>query len=418
MRVLLIGAGGREHALAGRLLESPALTQLFCLPGNAALEGRVSKVRDIDPCDGPSIATWARCQGIDLAVIGPEAPLLAGVSDCLEEVGVPCFGPSRAAARLEGSKAFAKELMVQNHIPTARYILVQGAEEALAAVEKWDGPVVVKADGLAAGKGVTVAMTRGEALRAAGGLNGPAVLEEFLEGQELSFMVLAQGRRFVPLAPSRDHKRAGDGDTGPNTGGMGAVAGFSLVNQGLNQEICTKIIAPTLEAMGRAGVPFKGVLYAGLMLTAQGPKVLEFNVRFGDPETQAILQLWQDDLLEVFHQVARGELPHSLIWSKGAAVSLVLASGGYPGACPTGYGITGLDSAQQLAQVYQAATRLEEGSVVTAGGRVLTLAAAEQSAALARAKVYAAAQCIHFKDMHYRRDIGDGAFLSHSPETK
>ncbi|MDD4657805.1 MAG: phosphoribosylamine--glycine ligase [Eubacteriales bacterium] len=404
MQVLLIGAGARENALAARLLESPVLGKLYWLPGNAALEGRVSKVRDIDPCDGPGIATWAQRQGIDLAVIGPEAPLLAGVSDCLEEVGVPCFGPSRAAARLEGSKAFAKDLLAEEGIPTAKYVKVAGAQEARLALENWPAPVVIKADGLAAGKGVTVALTREEARKAAEELTGPAVIEEYLEGRELSFMVLAQGQEFVPLVPSRDHKRVGEGDTGPNTGGMGALAGFGLISQSLQQEISCKIIKPTLAALAKLGTPFKGVLYAGLMLTAQGPKVLEFNVRFGDPETQAILQLWEDDLLEVFNNIARGGMPQGLLWSRDWGVSLVMASEGYPGHYATGYPIQGLEEAQEHAQVYQAGTRLDQGGIVTAGGRVLTLAA-KGSLELAREKVYAAAAKIRFPGSHYRRDI-------------
>lgn len=404
MQVLLIGAGARENALAARLLESPGLGKLYWLPGNAALEGRVSKVRDIDPCDGPGIATWAQRQAIDLAVIGPEAPLLAGVSDCLEEVGVPCFGPSRAAARLEGSKAFAKDLLAQAGIPTAKYVKVSGAQEALEALENWGAPVVIKADGLAAGKGVTVAMTQEEARKAAEELTGSAVIEEYLEGKELSFMVLAQGQEFVSLAPSRDHKRAGDGDTGPNTGGMGALAGFGLISQGLQQEISRKIIKPTLAAMAKLGTPYKGVLYAGLMLTAQGPKVLEFNVRFGDPETQAILQLWEDDLLEVLNTIARGGVPKGLLWSRDWAVSLVLASGGYPGSFETGCKIQGLEEALEYALVYQAGTKLTQGEIVTAAGRVITLAA-KGSLELAREKVYAAASKIHFPGIHYRRDI-------------
>lgn len=405
MQVLLIGAGAREHALAARLLESPALGRLYWLPGNAALEGRVAKVGEIDPCDGPRIATWAQRQGIDLAVIGPEAPLLAGVSDCLEEVGIPCFGPSRAAARLEGSKAFAKDLMAQAGIPTARYVKVSGPREALEALKEWSAPLVVKADGLAAGKGVTVARTLEEAQGAAKSLEGPGVIEEYLEGRELSYMVLAHGQEYVALVPSQDYKRVGDGDTGANTGGMGAVAGFCLISQSLQQEISCNIIKPALAAMARAGAPFKGVLYAGLMLTAQGPKVLEFNVRFGDPETQAILQLWEDDLLEVLNAVARGGMPQRLLWSQDWALSMVLASGGYPGPCETGFPIAGLDAAMEHVRVYHAGTRLTQEGIVTAGGRVLTLAA-RGGLELARERVYAAAAKIHFPGLHYRRDIG------------
>jgi phosphoribosylamine--glycine ligase len=339
-----------------------------------------------------------------LAVIGPEAPLLAGVSDCLEEAGIPCFAPSKAAARLEGSKAFAKDLLAQAGIPTAGYIKVAGAQDALAALENWPAPVVIKADGLAAGKGVTVAMTQEEARKAAEELTGPAVIEEYLEGRELSFMVLAQGEEYLPLVPSRDHKRVGDGDTGPNTGGMGALAGFGLISKSLQEEIGSNIIKPTLAAMAKLGAPFKGVLYAGLMLTAQGPKVLEYNVRFGDPETQAILQLWEDDLLQVLNTVARGGMPLRLLWSRDWAVSLVLASGGYPGPYETGYPIQGLEEGREYAQVYQAGTRLDQGGIVTAGGRVITLAA-KGSLELAREKVYAAAAKIRFPGLHYRRDI-------------
>lgn len=405
MRVLLIGAGAREHALAEKILESPSLTQLYWLPGNAALEGMVTKVADIDPCDGPRLAIWAQRQEIDLAVIGPEAPLLAGVSDCLEEVGVPCFGPSKKAALLEGSKAFAKDLMAKSNIPTAKYVKVSGPAEAVAALSGWQAPVVIKADGLAAGKGVTVAMSMEEALGAAKALEGPAVIEEFLQGRELSFMVLVQGRRYIPLVPSRDHKRAGDGDTGANTGGMGAVAGFGLISQGLQQEICTGIITPTLEAMEREGRPFKGLLYAGLILTNQGVKVLEYNVRFGDPETQAVLELWEDDILEVFYIVARGGLPSKLLWSGNYAISLVLASGGYPEKYQTGHPIRGIEAVQK-AHVFQAGTTLVRGRTVTAGGRVLTLAAREKTLALAREIVYAGAEQVHFKDKQFRTDIG------------
>ena len=404
MQVLLIGAGAREHSLAVRLLESPVLDKLYWLPGNAALEGRVNKVRSIDSCDGPRLAIWARRQAIDLAVIGPEEPLLAGVADCLEEVGVPCFGPYRAAARLEGSKIFAKDLLTQAGVPTARYTKVAGPGDAQKVLKDWPLPLVIKADGLAAGKGVRVAMTREQAQLAAASLEGPGIIEEYLEGRELSYLVLAQGREFVALVPSQDHKRAGDGDTGANTGGMGALAGFGLINQRVQQEISCTIIKPTLAAMAKLGTPFKGLLYAGLMLTAQGPKVLEFNVRFGDPETQAILQLWEDDLLEVLYTVARGAMPQGLLWSQDWALSLVLASGGYPESYQTGYPIEGLEEAQEHALVYQAGTRQAQGGIVTAGGRVLTLAA-KGSLELAREKVYTAAAKIHFPRIHYRRDI-------------
>lgn len=404
MRVLLIGAGAREHALATRLLESPVLDRLFWLPGNAALEGRVTKVTDIDPCDGPGIATWAQVKRIDLAVVGPEAPLLAGVTDCLEEVGVPCFGPSKAAARLEGSKAFAKDLLREAGIPTADYLKVAGPEEALAALADWPIPVVIKADGIAAGKGVTVAFTEEEAREAAAALQGPGIIEEYLEGPELSFMVLAQVDKFLPLVPSRDHKRIGEGNTGPNTGGMGALASFQLIDAELQKEISTGIILPTLQAMAHKATPFKGLLYAGLILTSQGPKVLEFNVRFGDPETQAILQLWDDDLLQVLYTVAKGSLPKQLHWSREWALCLVLASAGYPGQYKTGYAIDGIEEAGVHAAIYQAGTKKAGTKIVTAGGRVLTLAA-RGSLAQAREKVYTAANCIKFPGVYYRRDI-------------
>lgn len=406
MRVLLIGAGARENALAARLLETRNLTQLYWLPGNAGLEGKVCKVRDIDPCDGPAITAWAKGEAMDLVIIGPEAPLLAGVSDCLEAEGIPCFAPSQAAARLEGSKAFAKELMFKYNIPTARYVKVDDAAQAISELEHWQAPVVIKADGLAAGKGVTVAMTMEEALEAAQELTGPAVIEEYLAGQELSYMVLVQGSRYLPLVPSRDHKRVGDGDTGPNTGGMGAVASFDLVTQALQQEISSTIIAPILEAMVKEGLPFKGVLFAGLMLTEEGPKVLEFNVRFGDPETQAILQLWEDDLLEVFATIAQGELPRNLTWSQGYALSLVMASAGYPGKYQTGQVIEGLAEAEAQAAVYHAGTKIEQGEILSAGGRVLTLAGAAKTLDLAREKVYRAAKFVSFPGLHHRHDIG------------
>jgi phosphoribosylamine--glycine ligase len=405
MRVLLIGSGGREHALAEKLLTSPALEELFWLPGNAALEGRVSKVTDIHPNDGPSITTWARRVAIDLAVIGPEMPLLAGVSDCLEEVGIPCFAPSRAAAQIEGSKAFAKELMVQAGVPTARFRTVANAEEALAVVEEWGAPLVIKADGLAGGKGVVVALGRETALQGARDLQGPGLVEEFLTGREVSFMVLAQGERFVPLVPSQDYKRIGDGGTGPNTGGMGAVASFQLLDEAQQRFICTQVIAPVLKELSKAGTPFKGILYAGMMLTPLGPKVLEFNARLGDPETQAILALWEDDLLEVVTKVARGGLPEQLTWRYAQSLCLVLASQGYPGEYATGFPIRGLEGAAQGVSVYHAGTALAE-DVVTAGGRVVALATQAESLAKARAKVYQAAGEIEFQGKYYRKDIG------------
>jgi phosphoribosylamine--glycine ligase len=298
--------------------------------------------------------------------------------------------------------------MSKNGIPTARYSVVSGSEQAMAELKNWSAPVVIKADGQAAGKGVTVAMTLAEARAAVSALGGPAVIEEYLAGQELSYMVLAQGNKYLPLIPSRDHKRVGDGDTGPNTGGMGAVAGFGLICQALHQEICSTIIAPVLAAMTDMGLAFKGVLYAGLMLTPEGPKVLEFNVRFGDPETQAILQLWEDDLLMVLATIARGGMPRNLTWSPGYGLSLVLASGGYPGSYETGHEIHGLQAAQELAAVYHAGTRAETGKVLTAGGRVLSLAGSALSLEEARSKVYTAALSISFPGMYLRRDIGDG----------
>lgn len=406
MRVLLIGGGGREHALAAKMLESPGISGLWWLPGNGALEGRAVKVTGLDPCDGPRIATYARHQAIDLAVVGPEAPLLAGVADCLEEVGVPCFGPSRAAARLEGSKAFAKELMKNSGVPTARYQVAENAKAAVALVDQWGAPVVVKADGLAAGKGVTVAMTLAEAREAAAALEGPAVIEEYLEGRELSFMVLAQGRDYVSLVPSRDHKRIGEGDTGPNTGGMGAVAGFHLLDQALLDQIGRRIIQPTLNAMADRGCPFRGLLYAGLMLTTEGPKVLEFNVRFGDPETQAVLPLWEDDLLEVLNVVARGGLPTRLMWSGMKAVSVVAASKGYPGNYTTGHPIRGLDQLPPGVELFQAGTAATGQGIVTAGGRVLAVTATAPDIEAARKRAYAAVERLEFQGMYYRRDIG------------
>ncbi len=406
MKVLLIGGGGREHALAGKMLESPVLEKLWWLPGNGALEGRVTKVSGIDPCDGPGIATFAVHQGITLAVIGPEAPLLAGVVDCLEERGIACLGPNRAAARLEGSKSFAKEVMARCNVPTARYQVAENAIEAVELVEKWGAPVVIKADGLAAGKGVTVAMNDQEASRAAAALKGRALIEEYLEGPEVSFMVLAQGRAFVPLMPSRDYKRVGENDTGPNTGGMGAVAGVHLLSQDIQEQICRQVIGPVLSQLADMGTPFKGLLYAGLMLTAKGVQVLEFNVRFGDPETQAIIPLWEDDVLEVFEGVARGGLPSDLTWSGRKSVTVVAASGGYPGNYSTGYAISGLDKLPPSVQLYQAGTKVEDNQLLTAGGRVLAVSSVADEVETARQQIYAALAKISFSGMHYRRDIG------------
>ncbi len=366
---------------------------------------------NIDPCDPPAVVDLARNNDIDLVVVGPEAPLIAGVADALRTAGIAVFGPNAAAAQLEGSKRFTKDLCRANHIPTGDYVFTERAAEARAALDRFGVPVVIKADGLAAGKGVTVAMTRAEAeaaIDAAG--DGPLVIEEFLEGEEASLFALVDGETAVPLASAQDHKRVGEGDTGPNTGGMGAYAPAPVLTPELQARAMDEIVRPTALALTAAGTPFSGVLYAGLMLTASGPQLIEYNVRFGDPECEAIMTLMEGDFAELLHAVATGRL--SLIGqprlSKKHAVTVIVAARGYPGTPASGGMISEIDAAEQVegVTVFHAGTALAEEGLVAKGGRVLAVTAVAETFANARARAYRAVDMIHFADGFHRRDIG------------
>ena len=365
----------------------------------------------IDPCDGEAVIALARSNAIDLVVVGPEAPLVAGVADALRAAGFAVFGPSAAAAQLEGSKGFTKELCRANNIPTADYVLVDRAADALAVLERFSIPVVIKADGLAAGKGVTVAMTRGEAeaaIQAAG--DGPLVIEEFLEGEEASLFALVDGETAVPLASAQDHKRVGEGDTGPNTGGMGAYAPAPVLTPDLQQRAMDEIVIPTARAMVEAGIPFSGVLYAGLMLTCDGPKLIEYNVRFGDPECEAIMPLIEGDFAELLNAVATGKLgeiePPRLTTEH--SMTVIVAARGYPGVPASGGAIREIDAAEQVdgVTVFHAGTALADEGLVAKGGRVLAVTAVADTFANARARAYRAVDQIDFADGFHRRDIG------------
>ncbi len=417
MKVLLLGGGGREHALAWTLRQSPAVQRLYALPGSDAIATLAEPIAG-DPTDASRVAALAEELDIDLTVVGPEAPLAAGVADALEAAGRRVFGPSRAAARLESSKIFAKEFMARHQVPTARFAACASEAEALAALDKFPPPVVLKADGLAAGKGVIIAEDRAGAEAAladlfAGRLAGSAgqrvLVEECLRGEEISLLALSDGERWSLLPPAQDHKRALDGDRGPNTGGMGAVSADELLPPELRTRIEREIVGPVLRGMAAEGHPLRGVLYCGLMLTADGPRVLEFNVRFGDPEAQAILVRAQGDWATVLLSVAEGRLrPDLLRWSPQPAACVVLASGGYPGSFATDLPILGLEVASREAQVtiFHAGTALRQQHWVTRGGRVLGVTARAETLAAALEQAYAGVEPIRFEGMQYRRDIG------------
>jgi len=410
MNILLLGSGGREDALAWRLRQSPSCGELIAAPGNPGI-GRWAECAAIDPCDPDAVVGLARDRGMDLVVVGPEAPLVAGVADAVHAAGIAAFGPSAAAARLEGSKGFTKDLCRANGIPTADYVRATGQAEALAALERFALPVVIKADGLAAGKGVTVATSREEAetaIAAAG--DAPLVIEEFLAGEEASLFALVDGETAVPLASAQDHKRVGEGDTGPNTGGMGAYAPAPVLTPDLEGRAMDEIVRPTAIAMAEAGTPFRGVLYAGLMLTADGPKLIEYNVRFGDPECEAIMPLIEGDFAELLYAVATGRLadiePPRL--SPKHAMTVVVAARGYPGTPATGGAIRAIEAAELVegVTVFHAGTARAGTELVAKGGRVLAVTAVADSFANARARAYRAVDQVDFTDGFHRRDIG------------
>jgi phosphoribosylamine--glycine ligase len=413
MMVLLIGSGGREHALAWKLAQSPRLSKLYATPGNPGIAQHAELV-DIEP---HNIVGFAREENVGLVVIGPEQPLVEGLADQLREEGILVFGPSAAAAQLEGSKGFTKDLCRRANIPTADYERFRDAESAKAALGRFGLPVVIKADGLAAGKGVVIPSTRQEAEAAIddmfgggfGSAGAEVVIEEFLTGEEVSFFALTDGRTIVPFGSAQDHKRVGDGDTGPNTGGMGAYSPASILTPELERRVMDEIIRPTVETMAAEGTPYSGVLYAGLMLTAEGPKLIEYNCRFGDPEAQVLMSRFDGDLVTLLADVAEGRLGEITAPSLAdrVALTVVMAAKGYPGTPEKGGAIDGIAVAERNgARVFQAGTAMTEGRLVASGGRVLAITATGSSVADAQKNAYAAVDRIDFPTGFCRRDIG------------
>ncbi|HZM75870.1 MAG TPA: phosphoribosylamine--glycine ligase [Candidatus Limnocylindrales bacterium] len=404
MRVLLIGSGGREHALAIGLAKDASVSELYAAPGNPGI-AEVATLKEVDPLDPAAVAALAMAVEADLVVVGPEAPLVAGVADAVRAKGIPVFGPSREAARLEGSKDFAKQVMTRAGAPTGRFRTCSSEASYRPALEEFGAPYVVKNDGLAAGKGVVVTDDLEVALAHAREC-GRVVIEEFLDGPEVSLFVVTDGEAAVPLMPAQDFKRVGDGDTGPNTGGMGAYAPLPFISDSLVPAVMSKIVEPTLAAMRDLGTPFQGLLYVGLAITAQGPKVIEFNARFGDPETQSVLSLLDSPLGELLHSAATGKLAdHPLLrWRRGASVTVVIAAAGYPQAPRSGDAITGAEG------LIHAGTRRDEGGVLrSAGGRVLCATATGSDLAAARAAAYDLVAKVRMDGAQFRRDIAETA---------
>ncbi|MES2147495.1 MAG: phosphoribosylamine--glycine ligase [Pseudomonadota bacterium] len=409
MDILLLGSGGREDALAWRLRQSPSCGRLVAAPGNPGI-ARWAECVDIDPADPVAVVALAQREAVELVVIGPEAPLTAGVADALRAQGIAVFGPSAAAAQLEGSKGFTKDLCTRHNIPTAAYVRAQTAADARAALDEFALPVVIKADGLAAGKGVTIAMTRAEAEEAIAAAGDTAlVIEEFLEGEEASLFVLADGEHTLVLASAQDHKRVGEGDTGPNTGGMGAYSPAPILTADLEEQAMAEIVRPTALAMAASGMPFNGILYAGLMLTEDGPKLIEYNVRFGDPECEAIMPRIAGDFAEMLALVAAGRMEEigTILLEPASTMTVIVAATGYPGTPSKGGSISGLDDAEaDGAIVFQAGTAERDGRLIANGGRVLAVTAAGETLREARDAAYAAIAKIDFADGFHRDDIG------------
>jgi len=411
MRTLVVGSGGREHALALALSRDPSVTEVHAAPGNPGT-ARVATLHDVDPLDGTAVARLARELGVDLVVVGPEAPLVAGVADAVRDAGISCFGPSREAAAIEGSKSFAKDVMAAAGVPTAMAHVCTTEQEAADALDAFGPPYVVKDDGLAAGKGVVVTEDRAEALAHAVTC-GRVVIEEFLDGPEVSLLAITDGRTVVPMLPAQDYKRVLDGGVGVNTGGMGAYTPLPWVPEGLVAEVTDRVLQPTVDEMARRGTPFAGLLYAGLALTGRGTRVVEFNARFGDPETQPLLALLESPLGVVLKAAADGDLDEvaPLRWRPGVAVAVVVASANYPGTPRTGDLIEGIDDAEALeeVEVIHAGTALgDDGRLVTAGGRVLAVTATGSTLAQARERAYVGVALISIDGAHHRTDIAAG----------
>ncbi|WP_275789296.1 phosphoribosylamine--glycine ligase [Pararhizobium gei] len=414
MKVLLIGSGGREHALAWKLAQSPLLTALHAAPGNPGIAEHAT-IAAIDTADNEAVLSYCRQQAVDFVVIGPEAPLVAGLADMLDDAGIAVFGPSAAAARLEGSKGFTKDICSRYGIPTGAYRRFTSAEPAKAYVRDQGAPIVVKADGLAAGKGVTVAMTLDEALDAIdscfsgafGDAGAEVVVEAYLDGEEASFFCLCDGEAALALASAQDHKRVGDGDTGPNTGGMGAYSPAPVMTKDMVERTMREIIEPTIRGMAESGYPFKGVLFAGLMITAKGPELIEYNVRFGDPECQVLMMRLESDLLPLLYASATGGLANATAtWRDDAALTVVMASKGYPGPYTKNTPILSLPGEDAGHKIFHAGTALKDGQLVATGGRVLNVTATGPTVGAAKDAAYAALDRVEWDNGFCRRDIG------------
>jgi phosphoribosylamine---glycine ligase len=416
MNILLLGSGGREHALAWKMAASPLADKLYCAPGNAGIAQEAELVA-LDVTDHDAVIAFCRTQGVDFVVVGPEGPLCAGIVDDLEAAGIKAFGPSRAAARLEGSKGFTKDLCRANGIPTAAYDRFRAAATAKAYLRSRGAPIVIKADGLAAGKGVVVAQDMAEAEAAidmmfGGGLGEAGVevvIEDFLDGEEASFFALCDGETAIPLTTAQDHKRAYDGDQGPNTGGMGAYSPGPNIDETMSRRVMSEIIVPTLHAMKAMGAPYKGVLYAGLMITREGPQLIEYNARFGDPETQVLMLRLMSDLVPALLASRDGMLKSfDLRWYAEPALTVVMAAKGYPGAYARGSVIEGLDAAGAVegVEIFHAGTKAEGGKIIANGGRVLNVSAIGKTVREAQARAYEAISRIRWPEGFYRRDIG------------
>jgi phosphoribosylamine--glycine ligase len=416
MNILLLGSGGREHALAWKMAASPLTDRIYCAPGNAGI-AREAECVPLDTADHAAVIAFCKANKIHLVVVGPEAPLCAGIVDDLEAAGIKAFGPSKAAARLEGSKAFTKDLCRANDIPTAAYERFTDPQAAKAYVRRQGAPIVIKADGLAAGKGVVVAETLAQAEAAVdmmfdGGLGAAGtevVVEEFLTGEEASFFALIDGETAIPLASAQDHKRVGDGDQGPNTGGMGAYSPAPVMTPEMTQRTMDEIVLPTVRAMKAMGAPYKGVLFAGLMITAQGPKLIEYNARFGDPETQVLMLRLMSDLVPALLAARDGQLKSfDLRWYPDAALTVVMAANGYPGNYDKGSVIEGLEQAASVegVEIFHAGTKDDSGKIIATGGRVLNVSALGGTVSEAQARAYRAIDQIKWPQGFCRRDIG------------